>query len=250
MLNVYMALYNTLVDDDEDVRDQGAEAVSFLLSAIGYDESTKEPASISLSPPAAKRRLLDFLQSGYHTSSGMCLRATERLTGLPILSYSDSPTESGNTQGEIELRPVAAIFADAEAPQLAVFVEEKQNLYVNPVEEAQAWAGVLLGLGHGAWCDQVVAAMSVWTQDGLVHFLDTFKKRGDGPLGLTSQPEIYTLLLRVVVSAEVLMSPPVQARGTGLESPLRSLLEQLLELGKTGSLHCLFTSHVRHVLET
>jgi len=150
----------------------------------------------------------------------------------------------------MKLRPVAAISMDAQKPQLAVFVEEKQNLYINPVEEAEVWSELLMGLDSEAWDDKVAIALQLWTTNGLSHFLNTLKERKDRPLGLMSQPEIYTLFVRVVLCAKVLMSLPVSASANkpAMENLCKGLLEDLLELGQSNGLHALLLNRLKQVL--
>jgi len=150
----------------------------------------------------------------------------------------------------MKLRPVAAISMDAQKPQLAVFVEEKQNLYINPVEEAEVWSELLKSLDSEAWDDTVATALGIWTADGLSHFINTIKKQNDRPLGLMSQPEFYTLFVRAVLCAKVLMSLPVSAsiNEQAVENPCKQLLEEFLQLGQSKSLHGLLLDHIRQVL--
>jgi len=250
MFAIYIALYSTLIDDDEDVRDQGAVAVSSLLSAAESDPSTENALTLSLSPPAAKRRLLRFLQARYRTSGSLCIAAIERLTGLQVTSGVMPPSLNSDLVTRMKLRPVAAISMDAQKPQLAVFVEEKQNLYINPVEEAEVWSELLMGLDSEAWDDKVAIALQLWTTNGLSHFLNTLKERKDRPLGLMSQPEIYTLFVRVVLCAKVLMSLPVSASAneSAMENLCKGLLEDLLELGQSNGLHMLLLDRLEQVL--
>ena len=247
MLDVYVALYDTLVDDDEDIRDQGAKTVSFLLAADQLSQSNKEPVVTSLSPPAVKRRFLEFLQKEYHISRAICSRAIKKVTGLHMM-HNDPPAKSEITVGEIELRSVASMFSEAEIPQLAVFAEEKQNLYIDSVEEAQTWAVVLLGLDDGARNDSVLAALGAWARDGLEFLVDIVNEKGDGPLGLNSRPEIFILFVRVILMSKGLINHPASQKVLGMDSHLKRLLRRLWEVGKSKGLHSLLIEHIEEAL--
>ena len=246
LIDVYLAVYDTLVDDDEDVRDQGASTVSSLLpmAEASPQSEDNDPPCLSLSPPAAKRRLLGFLQESYCDSRCIHLRAVERLTGLQIPSKETSTTNDGITIGRIELRPVASILANARLPQLAVFVAEKQNLCIDTAAEAEIWTELLCKLNDKAIDNEMIAALESWTLKGLRHFLEIFRKERAGPLGLMSQPEVYTLFMRVILAAKVLMA---STAGESAQD-CRGLLEEMLKIGKKVRLHDLLIDNSEIIL--
>ena len=247
-----MALYDTLVDDDDDVRDQGAATVSSLLSAVASDASSEQSRSLSLSSPAAKSRMLCYLCEGYCTSPKMGNIAIGRLTGLRFYPGKRVVIHTARVVHQIELRPVAEICADARRPQKAVFVEEKQNLYIDTVEEAEAWAEVLVGLLDDAWDTEATAALENWTLEGLMHLCDLCKEGKDDALGLTSIPEVFTLFMRVILSAKVLIkhSSKTIANASSTEDRCRKLIAELLEIGKRSSLHELLIERCENILGT
>lgn len=247
LIGVYLALYDTLLDDDEDVRDQGATTVSALLSAIDSDFPSGFGSSLSLSPPAAKRRLLDFIWAGYPTCTSMYVRAVERLAGLQLSPCTHGKGEdSTDASTAAKLRPVAEILQEAQMPQLAVFVEEKQNLYIDTVKEAEIWAETLIGLDPEACIIEVADALEAWTTDGLSHFLDVLRQSGDSAFGPTSVPEVFTLFMRVILSAKAILvrSVPASNQWNNRENRLWKLLEELLELGREKNLHSLLIDHI------
>lgn len=252
LLGVYLALYDTMLDDDEDVRHQGAATVSCLLSAIEPDCPRDFGSCLSLSPPPAKLRLLSFIGEGYRTSTVMYVRAAERLVGSQLLSCLHSEGDgSTDSSREATLRPVAEICLEAQMPQLAVFVEEKQNLYIDTVKEAELWAGVLIGLDSDACVVEVVDALQAWTIDGLSHFIDTLKQSGDSTFGPMSLPGVFTLFIRVILSAKTTLARSVPASGQWnmKENPCWKLLEELLKLGRKYNLHSLLIDRIEKVLE-
>lgn len=251
-LDIYLALYDRLVDDDEDIRDQGAKTVSTLLSTTDNDPFSEDRKSLSLSPPAAKRRLLDHLVKSYRSLTYIFTRAAERLTGVKSRSqtisykWNDEPIATG----KIGFLSVAELSTEARKPQTAVFAEEKQNLYIDDVEEAEAWAGALIQVDNSAWDDEIARALERWTTEGINHFLELFQDQADGPLGLSSEPEIFTLIMRVILAAKVLIVrwEPQELEEDASKGTMRSLLMQLYELGRKVDLHSLLLNTIGEVL--
>ena len=250
LLGPYMVLYDILVDDDEEIRDQGSRTVSSLLSA-------HTNSSLSLSPAAAKSRFLDFLEQKYRGSTVFFVEAVRRLTGLSS-SYSAMSHRYGSDKDAefrsipLQLRPVAELSLEARTTQIAVFVEEKQNLYVDQVSEADGWANVLAYMDAAAWEPTVVSALHSWTADGLDYLLDFGEKMSDlEALSLISIPEMYTLFMRVILSAKVLVNGATQRNSERNRRyhDCRVLLQKLLELGAQRRLHGLLLDRIQHILE-
>lgn len=251
LLEVYVALCDVLVDDDEDVRDQGANTVSLLLSAIESKHASDRVVSLSLSPIAARRRLKCFLEQEYRMSRELRVEAVERLTGVQtsnsvkMRKLDDNQENNLDNQG-FQLRPVAELSLEARTTQFVVFVEEKQNLYIDTVREAEEWATFMTKVNPDAWDTTILSILESWTVDGLTYFIETCENQIDGALGPTSKSEVYTLWMRVILSAKVLMAWSAQASGKGRATEIiyRGLLEKLLGLGKQRLLHDLLLDHI------
>ena len=259
LLRVYLALYDSLVDDDEDVRDQGARVVSTILSMItspAADE--KGTINVSLSPPAAKKRLLHFLCEGYRNSISLCMESVRRLTGMA--SALDSPPaimqENGPQTGEgmsiLPLRPVVNLSLEARTTSTVVFVEEKQNLYIDIFSEAEAWAELLINLDPGAWLVDLASELVTWTVDGLTHILEIIQNSTDGALSPTSKPEVFALFTRVLLTAKVLIMRGglhLSSKEKGKEHVCVGLLEKVLDLGRSRLFHDLLLYRIESILE-
>lgn len=250
LLGPYMVLYDILVDDDEEIREQGSLTVSSLLSA-------HTNTSLSLSPAAAKSKLLDFLEQKYRESTVFSVEAVRKLTGLPSIYSATSRKYSSDQDDEfrsipLQLRPVAELLLEARTLQIAVFVEEKQNLYVDQVLEADGWANTLVAMDAAVWEPTVVSAWQSWTINGLDYLLDFCEKMSDlEALSLISIPETYTLFMRVVLSAKVLVNGATQmdSERDKKNYDCRVLLQKLLELGTQRQLHGLLLDRIRHILQ-
>ncbi|KAL6716949.1 hypothetical protein ACLMJK_004862 [Lecanora helva] len=240
VLYVYVALYDTLTDDDEDVRDQGAAAVSRLLSSTDDCSSMNTTSNCPLSVPSAKDKLLGFLHDGYRSSSVMYSIAVEKLVGSHPSVIDNDATLVTEEMVAMELRPVTELITDARKPQFAVFVEEKQNLYIDNVEEAQLWAHMLINLEPCGWNADLSSALELWTDNGLLHLLEICKQESDQSLDLTSNPDVFSVFMRVILAAEVLI---VRSTAT------TTLLERLALLSKEGELHDLLRRSIERALK-
>ena len=250
LLGPYMVLYNILVDDDEDIREQGSRTVSSLLS--GHTDT-----SLSLSPAAAKSRLLDFMEQEYRGSTMFSIEAVQKLTGLPSIcsatSHKFGSDKDDNFQSiPLQIRPVAELLLEARTTQIAVFVEEKQNLYVDQVLEADGWANILVKMDAAAWKPTVVSELQSWTTNGLDYLLQFCERMSDlEAVTLTSLSEVYTLFMRVILSAKVLVNGATQMdrEVSRKNQDCRVLLERLLELGTQKQLHGLLLDRIRYILK-
>ena len=252
ILGVYLALYDSLVDDDEDVRDQGARLASTVLSVTASTAADTDTTTLSLSPPAAKERLLYFLSENYRSSVLLCVESIRRLTGMDRAPES----ASANLQDDafvLHFRPVADLYSEAQTTSNIVFVEERQNLYIDTVSEAEAWAQLLLRLDPDAWPLNVASDLETWTVEGLAQILKTLQSGVDGgALSPTSKPEVFTLFTRVLLAAKILIvrwETRVSSKEKGQEHICVELLEKLPELGRSRSFHDLLFYRIEKIVE-
>ena len=250
LLNVYLAVYDTLVDDDEDVRDRGAATVSTILSRTEHNSLEGSRTIPSLSPPAAKCKLLTHITNEYSMSAALQTRAMERLSGAQA-RVGSKHSSHGYGKGTVELYPVSEISAAARKPQNAVFVEEKQNLYIDDVKEAEIWAEVLIGLPANACDTGANWTLLEWFTEGMVHFHELFEHHTDGPLGLTSKTEMFVLITRVLLVAKVLISraKSLQNDGDSSTKVCRDCLSDFYDQGRKVDLHALLLGRVKSILE-
>ena len=258
LLGVYLALYDSLIDDDEDVRDQGAKVASTIISKNMATDGVNDTPTLSLSPPAARKRLLRFLCDSYATSKKLSVESVRRLTGIDsapdFISADVQGGESESKQGKsvLRLRPVADLSLEARTTSTVVFVEERQNLYIDTVSEAESWAGLLLQLDPDAWPSRLTSDLEIWPVEGLEHMIEILQEGVDGALSLTSKPEVFTLFTRVLQTAKVvIMRRGTQAspEGNSKEHVCVRLLEKLLDLGRSRQLHDLLLYRIEMILQ-
>ena len=257
LLRVYLALYGSLVDDDEDVRDQGARVVSTILSVTTSQAAGKDTTNVSLSPSAANRELLRFVCESYRGSMLLCVESVCRLTDMDFALDStsaiilDNEPQTGEGKSILHLRPVVDLSLEARTTSTVVFVEERQNLYIDPVSEAEHWAELLCCLDLNAWPPSLASDLEIWTMEGLAHILEILQNSIDGALSPTSKPEVFALYTRVLLAAKVVIMRGglhVSGNGRGEENACVGLLQKLLDLGKTRFFHSLLLHRIEEIL--
>ncbi len=242
LLGVYLALYNALIDDDEEVRDQASVVVSSLLSASSASKGSEETKSVSLSPLAANPRLLQFLVLEYNTSICLWSEAVKRLTGAS--PYVIVPRWE---VADLQLRPVGILLQEAMRTDNALFAEEKQNLFVDEVKEAEMWTGVLADLQPQS---EPISKQTfrTWTLDGISALTAMIKDNVDGPLGWTSKPEVFTIGIRIILAARLIIhGPGMNDSSTGKEK-CRESLRAFLDVGLEKEVHALWLHRIEETL--
>ena len=228
LLNVYFALYDTLIDDDEDVRGKGAAVVSWVLYTHTKVSWTTAIANLSLSPPAAVSRLLEFLTEAYTNSRQFFLECIRRVSGIALTGQSDKDDISNMMNDPISVQD---LLRAARTEDTSLFVEEKQNLYIDQVQEAERWAKVIGDLSQSAIDNELLAKLERWGLAGLECLLDIAGHEIDGPLGWTSKPEVFVLGIRVLKVVRLTMH--WRKMGLSQEPPeyLSSLVERWERMG-------------------
>ena len=258
-------LSDTLVDDDEDVRIHGAKAVSLILSS-NAQSITDRGASLSFSPSSAKIKLLEHLSSTYSQSVTLILEAIWRLTGLSdsidVVVRTDmtqmTKTAAMTEEDTFDLRlpPVSKLLEKATYLQNVVFEEEKQNLFIDPVTEAESWAQILINITLDVWPPNLTINLRDWTESGLDCLLNALEEGGDSSLGLTSKADVYALFMQVVLMTRVLLlvgprslKEHQDSHRDGDHLRMAKRLRNLFERGQKQDLHVLILDRVQRVLE-
>ena len=242
-LGVYLALWDALVDDDEEVRDLGANLASQLLSRRASVGGTETNHRLSLSPPATRPRLMQLILDHYAQSSSLWNEAILRLTGMCTFQGMPQDIAAAGSSGFI--CPFSAMLELAKTPDTALFVEEKQNLYIDEVEEARFWADALSKISSAqSLVDMLSHTLAIWTTEGLAFLASTIADEQDGPFGWTSKPEVFTLGMRLILAAKVLISHGTKA------NTCKILLKEILQKGIERQLHDLWIAEVMELLKT
>ena len=214
LLPVYLALYDTIVDDDEDVRVAGAQVLSTFLP-ISDCKGRRSSGRLLISPPAAKRRLLRFLETTYLNASSFYAEVILRIAGLlPAAYVHHRPVFSNNERQESSEYLGQSFYNEAveldiniaTQRQDTIFVEEKQNLYIDPVREVDSWMEVIWRLepseGPQKKSLEDIDHLGRVVFEGASQVTEFLKRilriDGDGTLGIASRPEGFTIFHRCI----------------------------------------------------
>lgn len=219
----FFSLYDTLNDDDEDIRSLSANTVGYHLSQ-------------SFEPLEAKMELLDWLREHYEDSSVFAWNVIVRMT-------QDNPHIY--TTGTLGLVSAEKQYAKAMEFDDALFMEEDPNLFVDEVREVEIWASLFVRVvtkrvsgyrpqNHNPWmvCHAMLAD---WVLAGLKN-LNSLLIKEDGPLGWTSNPATFAVSMRICICARALlrneiedfMDPKMTLSDDTLDS-IKSVLQETLE---------------------
>ncbi|RDW59572.1 hypothetical protein BP6252_12659 [Coleophoma cylindrospora] len=223
------ALYDTLNDDDDDVRDAGAACTSALLGR-------------SLVPLAAAKDFLQWLWKSQGSSPSFAWNVVCRMTG-----NQDEALEVG----QLHLRSAEAQLSEAMAEDESLFVEEEQNLFYDEIREAKVWSVLFEKELHSSWSN-AISVLATWVLEGLT-VLNLLATKNDGPLGWTSKPAVFAQCMRIIISAKALLRYQAsctiaqlgdeKASNTRLKVPedttdkIREELDMLISLSSDKQLH-------------
>lgn len=263
LIGVYIVLYDLLLDDDEDVRDKAAAVASIFLST-----STNGAAipNISLMPPAASLSLLQYMKTEFNESEFLFAEAAYRLTGacslfkrgpLEIATPGLNDHETNNSAEKTSdtermpfdfIRPVREMVQEVRRQDNALFAEEKQNLFVDPVKEAENWALVLMNSIQLEKVVSIISAIENWTMEGLEVLVETANEK-DGPLGWTTKPDVFIVGMRILLAAKVQIH--WLRAGLNRETFLNNilgLLRTLLDIGTEKLLNGIWLRQIEGIL--
>ena len=229
LLDIYLILYDMLNDDDEELRDIAASTASWVLSY----SSVSPNAAVALGPLNASALLANFILDQYADSVQLTRRVIRYLTGQePRISGSDDQTH---------LIAVSDLLAEYCQDRTALFVEEKQNLFIDEVRELDIWSPALKQMKRNAYPETLVRQISSWVSEGLDHLsVHIAQESGqDGLLGWVSRPESFTLGVRLISISSALASPSFEAPELMdvEQQQLRKQLQSLLSVGKSAAVH-------------
>ncbi|KAJ5935095.1 Armadillo-like helical [Penicillium verhagenii] len=229
LLDIYLILYDMLNDDDEELRDIAASTASWVLSYSSVSPRT----AVALGPLNASLLLATFVTNHYSGSPQLAKRVIRYLTGQSHrISGSDEQTH---------LVSVADLVNEYCQESTVLFVEEKQNLFIDDVREIDVWSKALLHLRNDAYPEILVRQFSSWVSEGLEYLSKkvTQETGQDGLLGWISKPESFTLGVRIISISTALASEKFTApQYLNLEpGKFQQQLQLLLDAGRGASVH-------------
>lgn len=188
LLSSIWALYDSLNDDDDEIRDFSALTVSRLLKK-------------SLVPLAARLELVEYVYSYLGSTSSFSREVVRRMTGSHAYCSQKCLTP-------VELQLTRVLYEDD-----SLFVEEEQNLFVDEVREAKLWTKFFEGVevdGPTRWIaiQRVWAEshreLTFWVKDGLATLIKILDGE-DKALGGISKPAVFAIFMRVLLCANAII---------------------------------------------
>lgn len=226
-----LPVYDCLIDDDPEIRELGSETCRMIMQSSG--RSTGRLRSVV--PALAGQALGKYLVSRHAGSSIIMVDALRRLT-----SQDFRRTDSIVSFEGLFKRQLAEIDS--------LFAAERQNLYVDDVEEARLWSAVLRHMDQRILPKRMIAKFEGWCIAGMKMLLDYSQTNRDGPLGWASKPAMFSLGMRLIQCFAVLLQ--WRTDGTRVSTRWSEMVKLLAKLdhSKQQELHCLWRREANAVL--
>lgn len=130
----------------------------------------------------------------------------------------------------------------------ALFVQEKQNLYIDNYREVVLWTNILQEMTPSLASNEA-EFLCDFVCSGFSCLIEMAKEQYDGPLGWTSKPEVFIIIMQVLHGSRVLLrwrTKPTNIPVTG--SRVRGLLIEFIEAGEASEMHPLLTGRANSIL--
>ncbi|KAK9334172.1 putative death-receptor fusion protein-domain-containing protein [Lipomyces starkeyi] len=214
--DAYFKLLDFLSDDDQDLREIATDFIcTFILKSEYITTCVYCEKSFA-------KLLVDVFGNKTETFNGLGLFAERKVTG----------TVSPARQLE-----------DAFTPDLSLFVVEKQNLYINEVQDAELWAEIVMQLfGKARNSDTKETSLkrlAEWEASAVKLLQKAINLHGDdGPFGWTSNAEVFGFGRRVIEVYRMLK----QCKSVPVD--IEAAYNELRRLAKDKHLHCLWNLEI------
>ncbi|KAL2164432.1 hypothetical protein VTH06DRAFT_3648 [Thermothelomyces fergusii] len=209
-LPCFSALYESLIDDDEDVREVAAVAASAIMGT---------PAIA----PTAADNLVPWLVHEFGGSAELQSRVICRMVGQPYTHDED-----------LRLVPAEDQFRKAMDLDDSLFAAEEQNLFIDEVRETVRWRGAFVEMVRlaGGKSDGPLGSLKAWVESGLRCLIKiTREKEEEGPLGWASDQHAFAVCARILLCAVAITEVTKEA------GEIMELLRQLREAGGQNWFH-------------
>ncbi|KIW02506.1 uncharacterized protein PV09_06306 [Verruconis gallopava] len=225
-LKFILLIYDLLNDDDEGIRSIATTICSAILS-----EGKLSGQTTNAVPLLASRKLIAHIRMKYSHMPEVFDQAVLRMKGFRTQSCAN-------------------VFADVIAENTALFAVEKQNLFLDPIREANHWSQLLKCIPEIKHVPQVhVRSFFEWTKEGLDLLQAYIEHNMDGVLGWTSKPNMFVFGMQVWCAVDVVL---VWKRRFQLEldvvTKLTDRLAHVLTLSKKQEVHPLWLEKLEKML--
>jgi hypothetical protein len=216
-----MLVYDSLNDDDEDIRTIAADVAAIIVSSHRGEDAASTPRSSRHVPLVSSQRLIAFMMENHSRLPDFVEEAINRITGGTSQILSSSQLTAAATN------------------QNALFAVEKQNLFIDLVREAELWSQALRIVPLEAiLCSsslrEKVRELTKWARMGLDLILEKLRGDGgvDGVLGWTSKADTFVFGMRLWCVVDILFR-----WRQGAERKSDKLLGELVEILRLCQLH-------------
>ncbi|KAK9429678.1 putative death-receptor fusion protein-domain-containing protein [Lipomyces doorenjongii] len=186
-----------------------------------------------------------ILKSKYITTCVYCEKSFAKL----LIDMFGNTTETFNGLGLFAERKVigteypARQIEDAFTPDLSLFVVEKQNLYINEVQDAELWAEMIMQLfgkaGDSDTKETSLKRLTEWEASALKLLLKAINLHGnDGPFGWTSNAEVFGFGRRIIEVYRMLK------RCKSVRVEIEAAFNELRRLANDKDLHSLWNLEI------
>lgn len=227
-LSIFSALYDSLIDDDDEVREVAASAAAAV-------------AGRHMVAPEAADNLVALMGQkfgdGHEGQEEFARYVVYRLVGqqrLLLSHFAKGETPLPLTSAE-ELLQKAMDFDDS------LFAAEEQNLFIDEVRETLRWREHAFSVLVGG--QKSSESLVEWTRDGLEYILRLVSsgEKGEGPLGWTSDQHVFAICARVVLCAGGIVRYLCKDETAGdhvrLVQQVGELLEKFKVVGEMARVH-------------
>ncbi|KAF2144155.1 uncharacterized protein K452DRAFT_316890 [Aplosporella prunicola CBS 121167] len=236
ILDLSLVVYAALNDDEDEIRDVAASVVPRIIAGPRYTPSAK-----TVVPLTAARKLSLRLAHTYAQSERLCRAAVEKML--------DSESGKEDNAPKALALSVQALLERARKESTALFAREKQNLFVDPVREAVVWCAALEQLAPAAVPRDLARTLGEWVVRGLAVLTETAKRDHDGALGWASKAEVWTLGMRVLCAADVLLAWRAKTRRVRVKSSsVKRAMREFADAGVEADVHGLLVASAEQVL--
>lgn len=247
-IGLFCPLYQILTDDDDEIRTSGAAIVSSLTTE-GGSLLSKSPKRMSLSAPAATKALFNHVKVSCGGLRQILKEAIWRLTDMYI-SVGHIGTHSSTIEvdakanhirvaSKLGLTRVCKSLRACTQGRNVIFEEEKQNLFLDPVSDAEDWHQVLANINSDCWVPEWKCEFTQWIVEGLESLTAELREKDDGPLGWVSKADTFAMIMRVLYGARIVMcwGKGETVEDGAIAEKVRYGLKTMYSVGCKASLH-------------
>lgn len=219
--------YDLLNDDDDEIRAIATKTAAVIMSvnkASFFDNTV---------PLKSSQRLIRHMLTYYASLPELADEGVTRLT---------------KTKSQLSAK---IAFDTAAAENTALFMVEKQNLFVDPVREAILWSQALKQLYQRRNVPrEPMLRFMAWTREALTLLHEKMRSQTAGVLGWSSKPEMFIFGMRVWCAAGVILHrrrrfPRRSSKG---RSKLAVELGEMLELGRRREVHPAWLAKIEKIV--